>query len=102
MTRVRSAVFELGATPESAGDAVYRLADNVSEFTEDLYVEHAPNGAWRYLQFNGVARVVRGGSWALGSEAMSHPWSRSSMVLSGASFVGLRCVKTSLDAAMSP
>jgi formylglycine-generating enzyme required for sulfatase activity len=92
--------YAIGATPPDAGDQVFRLADNVSEFTEDLYVERSPTGGWTLLDVDAIVRVARGGNWLLADEEHSRPWIRTAAAAEGGMFFGLRAVKTDLSDAL--
>jgi formylglycine-generating enzyme required for sulfatase activity len=85
-----------GATPDSDGDRVLRLADNVSEFVEDLFVEGMSTSSPSLVYAGAFSRVAKGGTWRLVSEPTSVTWSRSSFVMNvGSRLLGFRCVKTS-------
>jgi formylglycine-generating enzyme required for sulfatase activity len=87
--------FDAGATPATSGDPVFRLADNVSEYTEDLYVEGLATENPVYLQYGSIARVIKGGDWLIAdwSNTMTH--SRGAFLTNMSSTTtGFRCVKT--------
>lgn len=85
-----------GATPESDGDRVLRLADNVSELVEDLFVEGMSTSTPSLVSAGAFARVAKGGTWRFVDELSSSTWSRRSFVTSaGSKLLGFRCVKTS-------
>jgi formylglycine-generating enzyme required for sulfatase activity len=85
-----------GATPDSDGDRVLRLADNVSEFVEDLFVEGMSTSSPSLVSAGAFARVAKGGTWRFVDELSSSTWSRRSFVTdAGSKLLGFRCVKTS-------
>jgi formylglycine-generating enzyme required for sulfatase activity len=85
-----------GATPDSDGDRVLRLADNVSEFVEDLFVEGMSTSTPSLVSAGAFSRVAKGGTWRFVDELSSSTWSRSSFVTNvGSRLLGFRCVKTS-------
>jgi formylglycine-generating enzyme required for sulfatase activity len=87
--------FDAGATPASSGDPVFRLADNVSEFTEDLFVEGITTTSPRYDQYGSIARVIKGGDWLFCDEFNTTTNSRGAFLTSMSSTTtGFRCVKT--------
>jgi formylglycine-generating enzyme required for sulfatase activity len=88
--------FLVGATPDSDGDRVLRLADNVSEFVEDLFVEGMSTSTPSLVSAGVFSRVAKGGTWRFVDELSSSTWSRSSFVTNvGSRLLGFRCVKTS-------
>ena len=75
---------------------VLRLADNVSEFVEDLFVEGMSTSSPSLVSAGAFSRVAKGGTWRFVDELSSSTWSRSSFVTSvGSRLLGFRCVKTS-------
>jgi formylglycine-generating enzyme required for sulfatase activity len=92
---VDAAAFAAGATPPGSGDPVYRLADNVSEYVEDLFVADLGSKAPHFIIAQSVARVAKGGSWNIGGLDQSITWKRiASMPWPGSRSKGFRCLKT--------
>jgi formylglycine-generating enzyme required for sulfatase activity len=87
--------FNDGGTPEGSEDRVFRMADNVFEFVEDLFVEGMSTSTPSLIDAGTVARVVKGGSWKYIDESLATTWARSSGVTNvGTRMHGFRCVKT--------
>jgi len=87
--------FDAGATPSTSGDPVFRLADNVSEYTEDLFVEGLATANPQYLQYGAIARVIKGGDWLFADWSNTTTHSRGAFVMNASSTTtGFRCVKT--------
>ncbi len=102
---VDSQLFRGGATPPEDGDPVYRLADNVSEFVEDVAgVWSADDGAATYVFVDTYLHSLRGENY---STASRNPRTASPMMvvdrssMSPLPWTGLRCVKTRLLPAFS-
>ncbi len=97
--RVDDGAFAAGATPESDGGRVYRLGDNVTEYTEDLLISCRKAGSFEYGAEGFLSRVARGATWkTAGSEGSLNQnwWGVVVTRGSASSSVGLRCVKGSL------
>jgi formylglycine-generating enzyme required for sulfatase activity len=87
--------LDAGATPATSGDPVFRLADSVSEYTEDLYVEGLTTANPVYLQYGFLARVIKGGDWLIADWSNTMTRSRGAFVTDMSSTTtGFRCVKT--------
>jgi formylglycine-generating enzyme required for sulfatase activity len=92
---VNAPQYDDAATPASSGDRVYRLADNVSEFVEDLFVEGTTGSSPSLLIGGTIARVNKGSCWAFVHESTATTWSRGAVMTNlSAHFGGIRCVKT--------
>jgi len=92
---VDSGEYVGGATPPEDGPPVYRLADNISELVEDLFIFSTPSGAPDPTVWASLPRAIRGGNWMLASMDSSQTWIRSPLAtMLGTSFVGFRCAKT--------
>jgi formylglycine-generating enzyme required for sulfatase activity len=71
------------------------LADSVSEYTEDLYVEGLATANPVYLQYGFLARVIKGGDWLIADWSNTMTRSRGAFVTDMSSTTtGFRCVKT--------
>jgi formylglycine-generating enzyme required for sulfatase activity len=85
--------FAGGAVVTPSGAKVWRLADNVSEWVEDLLAYRTEDERLVFGLADTLQRVVRGGSWQLGSQEQSQSVLRFGRVPAyGGSRIGFRCV----------
>lgn len=84
-----------GSTPAESGDKVYRLADDVSEYVEDLFVSCMSTPNPKITHFGILLRVIKGSDWVFAGEVTCPTWKRNGKVMNlGGQFVGFRCVKS--------
>jgi formylglycine-generating enzyme required for sulfatase activity len=94
-SEVDSPKYLEGATPAGSEARVFRMADNVQEFVEDLYIEGMTTASPALPRYGVVTRVVKGSCWTFACELHCRNATRSSSVPNlGSRFIGIRCVKT--------
>jgi formylglycine-generating enzyme required for sulfatase activity len=87
--------FEGGAALSEGRGRIYRLADNVSEWVEDIYARPDGRGGIGYGLADTFLRCVRGSNWLFASEFQCLADVRSGSMPSASPAVGFRCVLSS-------
>ena len=92
---VNSKKYDDGGTPAGSEARVFRMADNVAELVEDLFVEGMMTPSPTFTHLGRLLRVTKGSPWKIAARSTCWNWRRNAIVMNrGSDDAGIRCVKT--------